>query len=78
MKTNFRRDINGLRGIAVACVVLYHFGVRGFQGGFIGVDLFFVISGLLMTAIIYGKLEKGEFSLTDFYAARAEPVRFFV
>ncbi|MGY2436759.1 acyltransferase family protein, partial [Escherichia coli] len=47
----FRHDINGLRAWAVVAVVLYHFGVPGFTGGFVGVDVFFVISGFLMTSI---------------------------
>lgn len=45
----FRHDINGLRAWAVVAVVLYHFGVPGFAGGFVGVDVFFVISGFLMS-----------------------------
>ena len=49
---HFRKDINGLRAIAVVSVVLFHFGVTGFSGGFVGVDIFFVISGFLMTDII--------------------------
>lgn len=68
---DFRRDINGLRAYAVAAVVLYHFGVPGFAGGFVGVDVFFVISGFLMTGIIVSQLEAGRFSLLGFYLARA-------
>ena len=67
----FRHDINGLRAIAVIAVVLYHFGVTGFSGGFAGVDIFFVISGFLMTGIIFSKFEKNNFNLIDFYLARA-------
>lgn len=52
----FRRDINGLRAWAVVAVVLFHFGVPDFDGGFVGVDVFFVISGFLMTGIILNKL----------------------
>ncbi|UQS90353.1 acyltransferase [Pseudomonas chlororaphis subsp. piscium] len=54
----FRRDINGLRAWAVVAVMLYHFNIPGITGGFIGVDIFFVISGLLMTKIIIEDLEK--------------------
>ena len=70
--TSFRQDINGLRAWAVVAVVLFHFGVPGFAGGFIGVDIFFVISGFLMTGIIVDKLERGRFSLSGFYMARAK------
>ncbi|MEK6668658.1 MAG: acyltransferase family protein, partial [Pseudomonadota bacterium] len=71
---NFRPDINGLRAWAVVPVVLFHFGVAGFSGGFVGVDIFFVISGFLMTGIIVpaltGSVAK-PFSLLRFYLARA-------
>lgn len=74
----FRKDINGLRAWAVVAVILYHFGVTGFKGGFVGVDIFFVISGYLMTGIIVGGLEKHQdgknFSLTNFYLARARRI----
>jgi peptidoglycan/LPS O-acetylase OafA/YrhL len=70
----FRADINGLRAWAVALVVLYHFGVPGFSGGFVGVDVFFVISGYLMTAIIVGKQAAGQFSVTGFYLSRARRI----
>ena len=70
----FRHDINGLRAWAVVAVVLYHFGVPGFAGGFVGVDVFFVISGFLMTGIIITGLERGNFSLWSFYLARARRI----
>ncbi len=70
----FRQDINGLRAWAVVAVVLYHFGVSGFSGGFVGVDVFFVISGFLMTGIIISGLERGNFSLWGFYLARARRI----
>lgn len=69
-----RSDIQGLRAYAVAAVMLYHFGIAGFDGGFVGVDVFFVISGFLMTAIIVRGLEAGNFSLTGFYLARARRI----
>lgn len=71
---NFRHDINGLRAWAVIAVVLFHFGIPGFAGGFIGVDVFFVISGFLMTRIIVTGLEEGRFSLWQFYLARARRI----
>lgn len=73
-KQEFRDDINGLRAWAVAAVVLYHFGVSGFSGGFIGVDVFFVISGYLMTRIIVTGLEGKRFDLWQFYLARAKRI----
>lgn len=69
-KNKFRQDINALRAWAVVSVVLYHFGVPGFSGGFVGVDIFFVISGYLMTGIIVSGLEVGKFSVLNFYFAR--------
>lgn len=66
----FRKDINALRGVAVTLVALFHFQTPHFNGGFIGVDVFFVISGYLMTAIVVGKLDTDRFRLRDFYAAR--------
>jgi peptidoglycan/LPS O-acetylase OafA/YrhL len=71
---HFRRDINGLRGLAVLGVVLYHFGAPGVSGGFAGVDVFFVISGFLMTSIIFSKIEQRKFSLKEFYLARAKRI----
>ena len=70
----FRTDINGLRAWAVVAVILYHFGVPGFGGGFVGVDVFFVISGYLMTGIVLRGLERGNFSVIDFYMARARRI----
>ncbi|MBL8428771.1 MAG: acyltransferase [Dechloromonas sp.] len=66
----FRGDVNGLRAWAVMAVILYHFGVPGFGGGFVGVDVFFVISGFLMTGIVIKGLEQGSFSVLAFYGAR--------
>lgn len=64
----FRLDINGLRAFAVISVVLYHFGVPYVSGGFVGVDVFFVISGFLMTGIVLERVDhKG---VLDFYIAR--------
>lgn len=66
----FRKDINGLRAWAVIAVLLFHFKVPGFSAGFMGVDIFFVISGFLMTGIIARGLEKNNFSVWQFYMAR--------
>ena len=78
MKTSggqdFRFDINGLRAWAVISVVLYHFGVPGVGGGFVGVDVFFVISGFLMYGIITSSLERTNFSIWEFYLARARRI----
>ncbi|MBF7072165.1 acyltransferase [Glaciecola sp. MH2013] len=67
----FRKDINGLRAWAVIAVVIYHFDSRFLPGGFAGVDVFFVISGFLMTSIIFTAIDTNTFSLTKFYRARA-------
>ena len=71
---DFRLDINGLRAWAVLAVVFYHFGVPGFDGGFVGVDVFFVISGYLMTRIISQDLERGIFGFGQFYLSRAKRI----
>ncbi|QIZ78345.1 acyltransferase family protein [Ferrimonas lipolytica] len=70
----FRYDINGLRAWAVISVVLFHFGVPLVDGGLVGVDVFFVISGFLMTGIIATALERKQFSLLKFYKARAKRI----
>lgn len=70
----FRKDINGLRAIAVIAVVLFHFKITGFSGGFTGVDVFFVISGYLMTSIIFSRTRQAKFSIIDFYIARAKRI----
>lgn len=67
----FRRDINGLRAIAVLAVIVFHFNAAWLPGGFAGVDVFFVISGFLMTKIIFEGMEKKTFSLLSFYRSRA-------
>ena len=74
LSDGFRTDINGLRAWAVMAVVLYHFGVPGFQGGFVGVDIFFVISGFLMTDIIVKGMSRASFSFIGFYLARAKRI----
>ncbi|MDU8629217.1 acyltransferase family protein [Pseudomonas syringae group sp. 243L2] len=71
---DFRKDINGLRAIAVAAVLLFHFQPAWLPGGFAGVDVFFVISGYLITGIILRGLRSGKFRLTTFYTSRARRV----
>ncbi|MBT0886293.1 MULTISPECIES: acyltransferase family protein [Acinetobacter] len=71
---NFRYDINGLRAIAVLAVVVFHFNPQWLPGGFAGVDVFFVISGFLMTSIIFSGVEKNTFNLFKFYNARANRI----
>ncbi len=70
----FRYDINGLRAIAVISVVLFHFKPSALPGGFAGVDVFFVISGFLMTGIIFSGIENNTFKLFKFYVARANRI----
>ena len=69
--SDFRHDINGLRALSVALVVAYHLHLRGSDGGFIGVDVFFVISGYLMTKIVWDGLSRDTFSYWKFVCARA-------
>lgn len=71
---SFRNDINGLRAYAVIAVLLFHFQIPWLSAGFLGVDIFFVISGFLMTAIIVRGLEKGSFSIWKFYMARVRRI----
>ena len=81
MQHTYRADIDGLRAVAVVPVVLFHAGVSVFGGGYIGVDVFFVISGFLITTIIQEQIGKGSFSLLWFYERRARrilPALFFV
>jgi peptidoglycan/LPS O-acetylase OafA/YrhL len=66
----YRADIDGLRAIAVLGVVLYHVGGLGVRGGYVGVDVFFVISGFLITGILAREFETGSFSLANFYVRR--------
>lgn len=68
---NFRKDIEGLRAVAVLAVVCFHYGLPGFLGGFVGVDIFFVISGYLITGLLIAELdEKGRIDLLRFYGRR--------
>ena len=69
-----RPEIDGLRAFAVMPVILYHAGFSAFSGGFIGVDIFFVISGYLITLLILQALSRGDFSIRQFYARRARRI----
>ncbi|MBW7922100.1 MAG: acyltransferase [Rubellimicrobium sp.] len=70
----YRREIDGLRAVAVLPVILYHAGVTLFGGGYVGVDVFFVISGYLITTILIGDLERGHLSIAHFYERRARRI----
>ncbi len=71
---NYRKEIDGLRALAVLPVILFHAGFETFSGGFVGVDVFFVISGYLITTIILAELEQGKFSIVNFYERRARRI----
>ena len=66
----YRPELDGLRAVAVASVLLYHLGSPIAPGGFVGVDVFFVLSGFLITRLIAEELRTGEFSLFKFYERR--------
>jgi peptidoglycan/LPS O-acetylase OafA/YrhL len=70
----YRPEIDGLRAVAVAAVILFHAGFALFRGGFVGVDVFFVISGFLITSIIVEELKTGRFSVLRFYERRARRI----
>ncbi|OJH09004.1 MAG: acyltransferase [Alcanivorax borkumensis] len=69
-KPSYRADIEGLRALAVILVILYHYQVPGISGGFIGVDVFFVISGFVITQLLERAFQKDTFRFRDFYARR--------
>ena len=71
---SYRPEIDGLRAIAILSVMLFHAGGAAFPGGFVGVDIFFVISGFLITSIIKSKIDNNAFSFADFYARRARRI----
>jgi peptidoglycan/LPS O-acetylase OafA/YrhL len=70
----YRPDIDGLRAVAVLSVIAFHLGVTRLSGGFTGVDVFFVISGFLITGLLTRELRNGTFSLIDFYRRRARRI----
>ncbi len=71
---HYRRDIDGLRAIAVAAVILFHAGVPGVGGGFVGVDVFFVISGFLITGILRRETDRGRIDIVHFYERRVRRI----
>jgi len=70
MTPNYRPDIDGLRAIAVLSVLFFHSGFEVFSGGYVGVDIFFVISGFLIATIIVREISENKFSVTTFYKPR--------
>ncbi|RTZ63433.1 MAG: acyltransferase [Aquificaceae bacterium] len=70
----YRKEIDGLRALAVIPVVLFHAGFEWVSGGYVGVDVFFVISGYLITSILLGELQSGSFSIRNFYERRARRI----
>ncbi|HEV2561575.1 MAG TPA: acyltransferase family protein [Rhizomicrobium sp.] len=78
---HYRADIDGLRALAVLSVILFHYHVAPFSGGFVGVDIFFVISGFLITSLIHDEIAERKFSIARFYERRVRrifPALFFV
>lgn len=70
----YRPDIDGLRAVAILSVIVFHAFPQWLPGGFVGVDIFFVISGFLISSIIFGNLERNDFSYADFYARRVRRI----
>ena len=70
LSKNYQPGVDGLRAVAVILVLIFHVGFSGVPGGFVGVDVFFVISGYLITGIIFNQTEKGTFSYINFMFAR--------
>lgn len=66
----YRAEIDGLRAVSVLLILLFHLQVSAFSGGFIGVDVFFVISGYLITGIILGDIDREKFTFRQFYIRR--------
>lgn len=70
----YRREVDGLRAVAVLPVIFFHAGFDWMGGGFVGVDVFFVISGYLITTVILNELDSGHFSIAGFYERRARRI----
>jgi peptidoglycan/LPS O-acetylase OafA/YrhL len=71
---SYRADIDGLRAVAVVSVILFHLGVSGVAGGYVGVDIFFVISGFLITSILVREIDTGTYSIAAFYERRVRRI----
>jgi peptidoglycan/LPS O-acetylase OafA/YrhL len=74
VRQGYRADIDGLRAIAILAVILYHIGLPYFRGGFVGVDIFFVISGFLIGGIVHREITARQFSFATFYVRRAKRI----
>src|SRR5215831_16705882 len=74
LSMRYRADIDGLRALAVLPVVLYHARLAGLRGGFVGVDVFFVISGFLICSIIVADIARDDFSILRFYERRCRRI----
>ena len=72
--SDYRPEIDGLRAVAVLLVLLFHLGISGLSGGYVGVDVFFVISGFLITRILYNEIKAGTFRLANFYERRVRRI----
>ena len=72
MMGNYRHDIEGLRGLAVLSVIFFHLQIFNVNAGYLGVDIFFVISGYVVTKSINGSVSLGNFSFIEFYKRRAK------
>lgn len=70
----YRADIDGLRAVAVLSVLAFHLGLRGIQGGFVGVDVFFVISGYLISSIVFTEIAESRYSIIGFYERRVRRI----
>ena len=70
MTPKYRPDIDGLRAVAVLSILFFHVGIKHFSGGYVGVDVFFVISGFLITGIILSEIDKNQFTIIGFYERR--------
>lgn len=74
MSLSYRPEIDGLRSVAVLPVILFHAGLSSFSGGYVGVDVFFVISGYLITSILLNDIDGGRFSILRFYERRVRRI----